>query len=163
VTRQDLCDLGYEDVIVFENEDYDGCIVGVTTDNRAVYSKQRMVEWYMEKYGCDEEQALEWIDYNTVCSIGFEGSPIILGIDEPLQVCYNVFRRFNMNKIKEFFEKKVVIVIEGILIAIASAGLISGGLDAVEQSTQIAKVTTGIFTAIEALITIIQGFTKKKE
>ena len=40
MTRQDLCDKGYKDVIVFENEDYEGCIVGVTTNNEAVYSKR---------------------------------------------------------------------------------------------------------------------------
>ena len=82
MTRQDLCDRGYEDVIVFENEDYDGCIVGVTTNNEAVYSKRRMVEWYMKQYHCSEEEALEWIEYNTERSIGFEGSPIILEIDD---------------------------------------------------------------------------------
>ena len=82
MTRQDLCDKGYEDVVVFENEDYDGCIVGVTTNNEAVYSKSKMIEWYMKQYHCSEEEALEWIEYNTERSIGFEGSPIILEIDE---------------------------------------------------------------------------------
>ena len=82
MTRQDLCDLGYEDVIVFESEDYDGCIVGVTTNNEAVYSKTKMIEWYMNKHKCSEEEALEWIEYNTEGSIGFEGSPIILEVDE---------------------------------------------------------------------------------
>lgn len=81
MTRQDLCDFGYEDVIVFENEDYDGCIVGVTTNNEAVYSKAKMVKWYMKQNNCTEEEALEWIEYNTEGSLGFEGSPIILEID----------------------------------------------------------------------------------
>ena len=82
MTRQDLCAKGYEDVIFFENEDYEGCIVGVTTNNEAVYSKSKMIEWYMKQYHCSEEEALEWIEYNTEGSIGFEGSPIILEIDE---------------------------------------------------------------------------------
>lgn len=81
MTRQDLCDRGYEDVIVFENEDYEGCIVGVTTNNEAVYSKSKMIEWYMEKNHCSEEEALEWIECNTEGSLGFEGGPIILEID----------------------------------------------------------------------------------
>ena len=81
MTRQDLCDFEYEDVIVFENEDYDGCIVGVITNNEAVYSKSKMVKWYMEQNHCSEEEALEWIEYNTEGSLGFEGSPIILEID----------------------------------------------------------------------------------
>ncbi len=82
MTKQDLCDLGYEDVVVFENEDYDGCIVGVTNNNEAVYSKPRMVQWYMEKNHCSEEEALEWIEYNTEGACGFEGSPIILEVEE---------------------------------------------------------------------------------
>jgi hypothetical protein len=82
VTRQDLCNRGYENAIVFENEDYDGCIVGVTTNNEVVYSKSKMVKWYMEKNHCSEEEALEWIEYNTEGSLGFEGCPIILEIDD---------------------------------------------------------------------------------
>lgn len=82
MTKQDLRNRGYEDVIVFENEDYEGCIVGVTTNNEAVYSKSKMVEWYMKQYHCSEEEALEWIEYNTEGSLGFEGSPIILEIDD---------------------------------------------------------------------------------
>lgn len=82
MTKQDLCDRGYEDVVVFENESYDGCIVGVTTNNEAVYSKSKMVKWYMEQNHCTEEEALEWIEYNTEGSLGFEGSPIILEIDD---------------------------------------------------------------------------------
>ena len=39
-------------------------------------------EWYMEKNHCSEEEALEWIEYNTEGSLGFEGSPIILEIDD---------------------------------------------------------------------------------
>ena len=38
MTRQDLVDNGHEDVVVFENPDFDGCIIGVITDNQAVYS-----------------------------------------------------------------------------------------------------------------------------
>lgn len=41
MTRQDLCDRRYEDIIVFEDESYEGCIVGVTTNNEVVYSKSK--------------------------------------------------------------------------------------------------------------------------
>lgn len=49
MTRQDLIDNGHEDVVVFENPDFDGCIIGVTTDNQAVYSLAQMVDWYVKK------------------------------------------------------------------------------------------------------------------
>lgn len=60
-------------------------------------------------------------------------------------------------KIKEFFEKKPVKIVEGAVIAVASAGLIYGGADA----SGIAKIPTlavGVFTAVEAVVTLIQGF-----
>ena len=50
MTRQELIDKGYEDTVVFENPDFDGCIVGVTTDRIAVYSFSKMAEWY-SKWG----------------------------------------------------------------------------------------------------------------
>ena len=49
MTRQNLVDNGHEDVVVFENPDFDGCIIGVTTDNQAVYSLAQMVDWYVKK------------------------------------------------------------------------------------------------------------------
>lgn len=64
-------------------------------------------------------------------------------------------------KIKEFFEKKWVKVTEGIIIALASSGLIFSGVDA-NEIANIPQVVVGVFTAIEALITLIQGFTTKE-
>lgn len=41
MTEQELKDKGYEDVVFFRNYGYDGCIIGITTDNRAVYSFEK--------------------------------------------------------------------------------------------------------------------------
>lgn len=38
MTREELIEMGYEDTVVFENPDYDGCMLGISTDGRAVYS-----------------------------------------------------------------------------------------------------------------------------
>lgn len=64
-------------------------------------------------------------------------------------------------KIKEFFEKKSVKIVEGAIVTIASAGLIYGGVEA-ESIAKIPTLAVGVFTAIEAVITLIQGFTTKK-
>ena len=79
-TRQILLDNGYEDVVIFENESYDSALIGVTEDNRAVYSYEKMVEWYMEKNQCSEEDAIEWIDYNTIRALPYIGerAPIVM-------------------------------------------------------------------------------------
>lgn len=79
MTRQDLIDQGNEDVVVFENPDFDGCIIGLSTDNRAVYSLAKMVLWYYERNNCDAEGALEFIEYNTLRSLPYiQNGPIVL-------------------------------------------------------------------------------------
>lgn len=79
MTRQDLIDNGHEDVVVFENPDFDGCIIGVTTDNRAVYSLAQMVMWFYEKNNCSAEEALEFIERNTLRALPYaENAPIVL-------------------------------------------------------------------------------------
>lgn len=65
-------------------------------------------------------------------------------------------------KIKAFFEKKPVKIVEGVLIGLASAGLIIGGVKAEELVPKITTATVGVLVAIEALITLIQGITTKK-
>ena len=64
-------------------------------------------------------------------------------------------------KIKAFFEKKVVIIVESVVIALAAAGLFIGGVNAQEAASKIAANVLSIITAIEALITLIQGLRKK--
>lgn len=66
------------------------------------------------------------------------------------------------NKIKAFFEKKVVKIVEVIIMAVASAGLLIGGVN-VETAAKIPAFVSGILMAIEALISFIQAITTKKE
>ena len=75
-----LVDAGYEDVIVFENESYDDALIGVSYDGRAIYSFDKMVEWLCKKDGIDEEEAIEWIEYNTIRAIPYAGekAPIVM-------------------------------------------------------------------------------------
>ena len=66
-----------EDAIVFDNMSYDGSIVGVTTDGRVVYDYDKMIEELMEDEGWSYEEAIDWIDYNTVPCTG-KNAPIIM-------------------------------------------------------------------------------------
>lgn len=59
-----------------------------------------------------------------------------------------------------FFQNKVVIIIEGIIIALGAAGLILGGTDIVDIEA-VPQAALGVVTAVESIITIIQGLTKK--
>lgn len=64
---------------MFENPDFDGCIIGVTTDNQAVYSLAQMVDWFVENNGGSISEALEFIEYNTLRALPYvENAPIVL-------------------------------------------------------------------------------------
>ena len=75
-----LLENGYEGVKYLTNFSYDDALIGVTSDNRAVYDYNKMVEWLMEKEGFSEEDAMEWIDYNTLGALPCFGDdgPIIM-------------------------------------------------------------------------------------
>ena len=69
-----------EDAILFDNMSYDGSIIGVTTDDRVVYDYNKMIEELMQDEEWSYEEAVEWIDYNTIRSLPYAGpgAPIIM-------------------------------------------------------------------------------------
>lgn len=75
-----LLDNGYEDVLIFANYSYDDALIGISDDNRAIYDYNLMVEWLVTNEGFTEEEAMEWIDFNTLRSLPYMGSgaPIIM-------------------------------------------------------------------------------------
>lgn len=79
MTVKDLIDNGYENLSVFENPSYDGCIVGISTYNQVVYSLSQMVEWFCKENNCLFDESLEYIDYNTIRTIPYmENPPVII-------------------------------------------------------------------------------------
>lgn len=75
-----LLENGYEGIIFLTNYSYDDALIGVTSDDRAVYDYELMVEWLINTEGFTEEEARDWIDYNTLRSLPYmgEGAPVIL-------------------------------------------------------------------------------------
>ena len=75
-----LEDLGYEDVVVFS--DYESALIGVTIDNRAVYDYDKMIEYLIREDGMSGDEAIEWIEYNTIRSLPYAGdaAPIIVNL-----------------------------------------------------------------------------------
>lgn len=71
---------GAEDVVLFVGDSYDTALLGITEDGRAVYDFNKMVEWLMEAHGIDQEAAMDWICYNTICALPNAGpsGPIIM-------------------------------------------------------------------------------------
>lgn len=65
---------------LLEPEHYDEGIVGVTDEGNVVYSYEKLAKALMEHDGMTHEEAVEWLDYNTVRSIPYIGEfrPIII-------------------------------------------------------------------------------------
>lgn len=77
--RQTLVDLGYEDAQVFDNPSFDNAIIGVSHDGRVVYSFDKMVECLAEEEGMEYEDAVEFIECNTLRSLPYiDKAPIVV-------------------------------------------------------------------------------------
>ena len=78
--EEKVLDAGYDDVLLLDSFSYDDALIGITTDNRAVYDFSKMVEWLMLKEGCTETEAVEWIEYNTIRALPYAGqnAPLVM-------------------------------------------------------------------------------------
>lgn len=78
--EQKLLDNGYEGVKYLTDFSYDSALIGVTEDNRAVYDYEKMVEWLVTEQEFTEEEAADWISYNTIRALPYfgEGAPVIM-------------------------------------------------------------------------------------
>lgn len=83
-----LTEAGYEDVVIFKDFSYDDALIGVSHDNRAIYDYDKMIEWLVFNEGFEPSEAIEWIDYNTIRSLGYYGA------DAPI-VMYPIYRLEN--------------------------------------------------------------------
>ena len=78
--RQKLLDYGYEDVKYLVDYSYDTALIGVSDDNRAIYDFGLMIEWLMTEQNFEYEDAIEWIEFNTLRALPYMGedAPIIM-------------------------------------------------------------------------------------
>ena len=74
-----LENMGYEDIIVFDDYGIE-TLIGVDSENRAVYDYDKMVEWIMKTDKCSYDDAVDWIEYNTIRSLPYVGNkaPIVV-------------------------------------------------------------------------------------
>lgn len=77
--RQALCDLDHEEAVLFDNPDFDDAVIGYTEEGRVIYDYDKMVKCYMEQENATEEEAIAWIEYNTMRSLPYvENAPIVM-------------------------------------------------------------------------------------
>ncbi len=70
----DICDMGYEDSIVFRNPEYEDAIIGVTIDGNVLYDYDKCAEYLVKHDNMSIEEAIEYVDYN-MTSIGYGHHP----------------------------------------------------------------------------------------
>lgn len=79
MNRDKLIQNGYEDVVVFENLSFDEALIGVSSDNRAVYDYTLMIECLVKEEEMTCEEAVDWISYNTLRSLPYQkNAPIVI-------------------------------------------------------------------------------------
>lgn len=73
-----ILSIGFEGVVLFNNPSYEDAFVGISSDNRAVYNYDSMIECLMKEDGMDYEDAADFISYNTIRACDYiDNSPII--------------------------------------------------------------------------------------
>lgn len=74
-----LLEMDMEDTIFFENPSYVDAIIGISDDDRLIYDYDKMVNFLVEKDGMEEDEAIEFIDYNTLRALPYMGNkaPIV--------------------------------------------------------------------------------------
>lgn len=71
----------YPEAILFDNPSFDNSIVGLTTDGCVVYALESMIAELAKDDNISEDEALEFIDYNTMRVIPYiqsECKPIVI-------------------------------------------------------------------------------------
>ena len=78
--KEYLTDFGYEDTIILENPDYVEAVVGLDDEGRLIYDYDLMIECLVNHDKMSPEEAMEFIDYNTVRALPYMGSmrPIVM-------------------------------------------------------------------------------------
>ena len=80
VNREILCEMGYEDAVLFDNPDFDTAIIGISDDNRVIYDYNKMIVHLMDVEGMEMLDAEDFIGYNTIRALPYAGEygPIIM-------------------------------------------------------------------------------------
>lgn len=68
------------ETVVLTGPDYASAVVGISGDGRLIYDYQLMVQWFMDANEATEDEAIDFIEYNTIRSLPYMGekAPIIL-------------------------------------------------------------------------------------
>ena len=64
---------------ILNNPAFDNSIVGISTEGRAIYNLDKMIEEFMKDNNCTCEEAIDYIQYNTIRAAEYySDGPIII-------------------------------------------------------------------------------------
>ena len=84
-----LNELEYKDTVVLENPSYLNAIIGITDEGALCYSYEKMIECLIEEDKMEQEDAMEFIDYNTIRALPYASS---MGV-RPIVVYNDFFKK----------------------------------------------------------------------
>ena len=64
---------GHEETVFFENPSFVKAITGITDSGQLIYDYELMIAAAMEEENWDTDEAIDWIEYNTLRSIPYMG------------------------------------------------------------------------------------------
>ena len=80
--RSRLNNLSDDETAVFDSPSFDGAIIGLSSDDRVIYSWELMVRELMRDNGCSYDDAAEFLSYNTLRTADYmPHGPIVLMYD----------------------------------------------------------------------------------
>jgi hypothetical protein len=66
-------------ITVLDNPSFDNSVMGVSQDNKLIYSYESMVQEYMDDNHCEYEEAVEFIEYNTMRALDYmDRAPVVM-------------------------------------------------------------------------------------
>lgn len=98
---REILEENYSDSLLFDNPSFDRSILGVSTNGEIIYSLTGMIGELMQDENMTEQDALEFIDYNTLRAVDYfknEGvAPVVLddcsGTTFEIEEIHNASRR----------------------------------------------------------------------
>ena len=83
----------HPDSVIFDNPAFDNSVVGISTDGNLIYDIEQMTEELSKDDNISAEEALEFIDYNTVRIL-----PYIYSTAKPIIVDFSIKELYNLDR-----------------------------------------------------------------
>lgn len=60
-----------DEIVLFEDPDYATAVIGISDDHSIIYDYDLMIEHLMNEEGMSEEDAADFVNYDTIRALGY--------------------------------------------------------------------------------------------